>query len=130
MTSRAALVFFARKGNPMAGAAFQLTIVSKSETPLSCTSLHTCDVVQTLRKPFLVELQEVTVLVVPLNLGILDYHSSVCCLSDDLLVHVDILERLHFVVRRTVGLQLGWEFAVRYQGCWKSSQIFMSRIFT
>ena len=118
MTTGAALVFFARKGNPMAGAAFQLTIVSKSETPLSCASLSTCHVVQTLRKPFLIELQEVTVLVVPLNLGILNDHLSVWRLSDNLLVHVDILERLHFVVGRTVGLQLDWELVVRYHCCW------------
>ena len=77
-------------------------------------SLYTCDVVQTLRKPFLIELQEVTVLVVPLNLGILDDHLSVWLLSDNLLVHVDVLERLHFVVGRTVGLQLDWELAVCY----------------
>ena len=126
MTTRAALVFFARKGNPMAGAAFQLTIVSKSETPLSCASLSTCDVVQTLRKPFLIELQEVTVLVVPLNLGILDDHLSVWRLSDDLLVHVDVLERLHFVVGRTVGLQLDGELVVCYQGRWKEPQILVS----
>ena len=126
MTTRAALVFFARKGNPMAGAAFQLTIVSKPETPLSCASLSTCDVVQTLRKPFLIELQEVTVLVVPLNLGILDDHLSVWHLSDDLLVHVDVLERLYFVVGRTVGLQLDWELVVCYQGCWKEPQILVS----
>ena len=126
MTSRAALVFFARKGNPMAGAAFQLTIVSKSETPLTCTSLHTCDVVQTLRKPFLIELQEVTVLVVPLNLGILNDHLSVWRLSDDLLVHVDVLERLHFVVGRTVGLQLDGELVVRNHSCWKEPHILVS----
>ena len=89
------------------------------------TSLHTCDVVQTLRKPFLIKLQEVTVLVVPLNLGILDDHLSVWLLSNDLLVHVDVLERLHFVVGRTVGLQLDGELVVRYHGCWKEPQIFM-----
>ena len=128
MRSRAPTLGITRNINPHAGGISQSTIVIQSLT--TCASLFTGDVVQTLGKPFLVELQEVTVLVVPLNLGILDYHSPVCCLSHDLLVHVDILERLHFVVRRTVGLQLGWEFAVRYQGCWKSSQIFMSRIFT
>ena len=124
MRSRTPALGITRNINPHAGGISQSTIVIQSLT--TCASLFTGDVVQTLGKPFLVELQEVTVLVIPLNLGILDYHSSVCCLSDDLLVHVDELERLHFVVGRTVGLQLDWKLVVCYQGRWKEPQILVS----
>ena len=128
MSSRTALRSFAHETDPHAARFSQLTIVLKSETPRP--SLETGDVVQSLRKPFLVHLQEVAVLVVPLDLGILDDHLSVFLLSDDLLIHVDVLERLNNVVGGTVWLQLDWELVVRYQGCWEKPQILMSRILT